>query len=220
MVMASRSLSRASHSKQWGGAPVQWLCRAGGSSSSIRCAAPDHPSVWGRHQQASTFRTRPYGPRRTLASNNPERDRGKADRSEISLQPDTDDELANSTGFSPPFRSRILASRLNPIAAHCDQRLKGLGGALHRGNASATDEAASQPSKTLIQTRKVTKLYCVYGAGDFVMMAPMAVIAAVFRMDEYNVRRVIKETRAGGESRVHFNGRPNALCLAIVIVEA
>jgi hypothetical protein len=73
MVMASRSLSSASatyltiapmalvgsdvglRSKQWGGAPVQWLCRAGGSPSSIRCAARDHP--WGgRHQQTSTFR--------------------------------------------------------------------------------------------------------------------------------------------------------------------
>jgi hypothetical protein len=67
----------------------------------------------------------------------------------------------------------------------------------------------------------VTKLYCVYGAGDFVMMAPMAVVKAVFRMDEYSVRRVIKETRAGGESRAHFNGHPNALGLtSIVIVEA
>ena len=69
--------------------------------------------------------------------------------------------------------------------------------------------------------KKVNKLYCVYGAGDFVMMAPMAVVEAVFRMDEYSVRRVIKETRSGGESRVHFNGRSNALGLAsIVIVEA
>jgi hypothetical protein len=42
---------------------------------------------------------------------------------------------------------------------------------------------------------KVNKLYCVYGAGDFVMMAPMAVVETVFRMDEYSVRRVIKETR-------------------------
>ena len=68
---------------------------------------------------------------------------------------------------------------------------------------------------------KVNKLYCVYGAGDFVMMAPMAVVKAAFRMDEYSVRRVIKETRSGGESRVHFNGRPKALGLAsIVIVEA
>jgi hypothetical protein len=67
----------------------------------------------------------------------------------------------------------------------------------------------------------VTKLYCVYGVGDFVMMAPVAVVKAVFRMDEYSVRRVIKETRSGCESRVHFNGRPNALGLAsIVIVEA
>jgi len=59
--MASRLLSSAStthltispmalvgsdvrfRSKQWGGAPVQWVCRAGGSSSSNRCAAPDHP---------------------------------------------------------------------------------------------------------------------------------------------------------------------------------
>ena len=48
----------------------------------------------------------------------------------------------------------------------------------------------------------MNKLYCVYGAGDFVMMAPMAVVEAVFRMDEYSVRRVIKETRSGGESRV------------------
>ena len=57
----------------------------------------------------------------------------------------------------------------------------------------------------------MNKLYCVYRAGDFVMMAPMAVVETVFRMDEYSVRRVIKETRSGGESRVHFNGRPNAL---------
>ena len=72
-----------------------------------------------------------------------------------------------------------------------------------------------------IETLKVNKLYRVYGAGDFVMMAPMAVVEAVFRMDEYSVRRVIKETRSGGGSRVHFNGRPNALGLAsIVIVEA
>ena len=69
--------------------------------------------------------------------------------------------------------------------------------------------------------KKVNKLYCVYGAGDFVMMAPMAVVEAVFRMDEYSVRRVIKETQSGGESRVHFNGRSNVLGLAsIVIVEA
>jgi hypothetical protein len=68
---------------------------------------------------------------------------------------------------------------------------------------------------------KVTKLYCVYGVGDFVMMAPMAVVKAVFRIDEYSVRRVIKETRSGGESKVQFNGCPNALGLAsIVIVEA
>ena len=67
----------------------------------------------------------------------------------------------------------------------------------------------------------MTKLYCVYGVGNFVMMAPMAVVKAAFRMDEYSVRRVIKETRSGGESRVHFNGRPKALGLAsIVIVEA
>ena len=67
----------------------------------------------------------------------------------------------------------------------------------------------------------MTKLYCVYGAGDFVMMAPMAVVKAVFRMDEYSVRRVINETRSGGESKFQFNGRPNALGLAsIVIVEA
>ena len=67
----------------------------------------------------------------------------------------------------------------------------------------------------------MNKLYCIYGAGDFVMMAPMAVVKAVFRMDEYSARRVIKETRSGGESRVQFNGCPNALGLAsIVIVEA
>ena len=54
----------------------------------------------------------------------------------------------------------------------------------------------------------MTKLYCVYGVGDFVMMAPMAVVKAVFRMDEYSVHRVIKETRAGRESRVKFNGWP------------
>ena len=67
----------------------------------------------------------------------------------------------------------------------------------------------------------MTKFYCVYGVGDFVMMAPMAVVKAVFRMDEYSVHRVIKETRSGGESRVQFNGCPNALGLAsIVIVEA
>jgi len=67
----------------------------------------------------------------------------------------------------------------------------------------------------------VNKLYCVYSAGDFVMMAPMGVVKAMFRMDEYSVRRVIKETRSGCESRVQFNGCPNALGLAsIVIVEA
>ena len=67
----------------------------------------------------------------------------------------------------------------------------------------------------------MNKLYCVYGAGNFVMMAPMAVVEAVFRMDEYSVRRVIKETRSGGESRVHFNGYPNALGPALImIVEA
>ena len=57
----------------------------------------------------------------------------------------------------------------------------------------------------------MNKLYCIYGAGDFVMMAPMAVVKAVFRMVEYSVRRAIKETRSSGVSRVHFNGRPNAL---------
>ena len=67
----------------------------------------------------------------------------------------------------------------------------------------------------------MNNLYCFYGAGNCVMLAPMAVVEAVFRMDEYSVRRVIKETRSGGESRVHFNGRPKALGLAsIVIVEA
>jgi len=85
----------------------------------------------------------------------------------------------------------------------------------HRRNRIAAIETLDPDEK------KVNKLYCIYGAGDFVMMAPMAVIEAVFRMDEYSVRRVIKETRSGGESRVHFNGRPNALGLAsIVIVEA
>ena len=67
---------------------------------------------------------------------------------------------------------------------------------------------------------KVNKLYCVYSAGDR-DIAPMGVVKAVFRMDEYSVRRVIKETRSGCESRVQFNGCPDALGLAsIVIVEA
>ena len=64
----------------------------------------------------------------------------------------------------------------------------------------------------------MNKLYCVYGAGDFVMMAPIAVVKAVFRMDEYSVRRAIKETRSGGESRVPLNGRPNALGLASIVI--